>query len=42
MRRDEGYAQQICADELEVCEDATSVKELFAHDPSMGYQKDEM
>ena len=43
LRRDENYAQNVCADELEVCEDATPLSELYAHDPSaLGGGKEEL
>ena len=34
LRRGAEYAQGVCSDELEVCDEPTSLAELFAHDPT--------
>ena len=34
LRRRAEYAQNVCSDELEVCDEPTSLSELFAHDPT--------
>ena len=33
LKRTAAYAAGICSEQLELCDEATPLKELFAHDP---------
>lgn len=41
LKRTADYASTLCSEELELCEDATTLEELYAHDPSAQGQPEE-